>query len=204
VPYCFGQLSALVVTHVTRRGTDESGNRKLFLVFRHIYSYHRIFVVEQIFGQGFSQFCLTYPGTAQKDKGAYGAFGILQAGSASAYSIGYGVDCFVLTYYPAMQFFLETQQFHTFALHHFIHRNACPARNHFGYILGIDFFFDKLSILLQSFECVAFLFDGGLGLLYGAIAYFGHFAVIAFALGLFGFKTQTLDFCFKFLNAVYM
>ena len=92
-----------------------------------------------------------------------------------------------------MQLVLKSQQLHALALHHLAYRNARPARNHIGNILGSHHLLYHgiaalclVQLLLGSRYAVA-------NLLKLAVAYFGHYAVVAFALGLLGFALQFLD-----------
>ena len=46
-----GELTAFVITDVSRRGTDEASGRELFLIFAHVDARHHVLVVEEAFGQ---------------------------------------------------------------------------------------------------------------------------------------------------------
>jgi len=64
VPDGFGKLTTFIVTHVARRRADQPRYRELFLVFGHIDTGQSVFVVKQVFGQGFGQLRFTYTGRA--------------------------------------------------------------------------------------------------------------------------------------------
>src|SRR5690606_24251188 len=44
---CFGELSTFIVTDVSWRRSDKSGNAMFFHIFRHIDADHRFFIIEQ-------------------------------------------------------------------------------------------------------------------------------------------------------------
>ena len=56
----FGQLSALVVSYISRRGTYETRYGEFLLIFAHVYSCHQRLVVEQVCSEGFCKFGLSY------------------------------------------------------------------------------------------------------------------------------------------------
>ncbi len=66
--YGFSQLSALIVTHISRRGTDESSGTELLLVLGHIDTRHHVLVVEQIVRQGFRQLRFTDTRRTEEDE----------------------------------------------------------------------------------------------------------------------------------------
>ena len=78
-PYGFGQLSAFVVAYISRRCSDESADGVFLLIFAHVDSGHHVFIVKQIFGEGFCQFCLADTGGAEEDERTDGATWIVEA-----------------------------------------------------------------------------------------------------------------------------
>ena len=69
-----GELAALFVAHVPRRGADEPGNRKLFHILAHVDAHQIFLTVKQGLGQRLGQFGLANPGGAQEQEGADGFF----------------------------------------------------------------------------------------------------------------------------------
>ena len=59
---------AFIVANITRRRTNQSGNRMSFLIFAHINSGHIIFVIEEIFCQSFCQFGFTNSRCSEEKK----------------------------------------------------------------------------------------------------------------------------------------
>ena len=72
-----GELSALVITHISRRCTDEARNGELLLILAHVYACHHLLVVEEVFRQGTCQFRFAHTCGAQEDERPDGALGIL-------------------------------------------------------------------------------------------------------------------------------
>ena len=58
-PYFFCQLTRLIVSHVSRRRTDNTGDGKFFHEFRHIQANQALRSLKQIFCQAFDQFCFS-------------------------------------------------------------------------------------------------------------------------------------------------
>ena len=174
----------------------------LLLIFAHVDAGHHVLVVEQILRQGFGKFCLAHTGGSQEDERAYRAFRVVKPGTRAAHGIGDCGDCFLLSDHAAVQFFFEVQKLLLFALHHFVHRNTGPARNHVGYIFGIDLFLDKGLLALHGLEL--FLDCGVLLFLVvdKRVSDFGHACIVAFAFGALGFEPQLFDIDFILLYAV--
>ena len=70
-----------------------------------------LLVVEKVFGKGLGKFCLAHAGGAEEYERTDGAFGVVEAGAASANGVGYGADSLLLAYYAGVKFFFEVQQF---------------------------------------------------------------------------------------------
>ena len=66
--YGLGELSALIVTDVSRRRTDESGHRELLLILAHVDARHQALIVEEIVGQGTRQLRLAHACGAKEDE----------------------------------------------------------------------------------------------------------------------------------------
>ena len=77
--YSLSELSTLIVTYVSRRGTNQTGDAILLLILTHIDTRHHRLIIEQIVGQGLGQFGLTDTCGAQEDERGDGSLGILQA-----------------------------------------------------------------------------------------------------------------------------
>ena len=114
--YGLGELSAFVVTDVSRRGTDEARGRELFLIFAHVDARHHVLVVEEAFGQRLRQFGLTDTRRSEENERTDGTFRVLQPGPAAAHSVRYGFDGLVLTDDTGVELVFEMQEFLAFAL----------------------------------------------------------------------------------------
>ena len=137
--HCLCQLSTLIVAHIARRCTNQTGDTVFLLIFRHIDTCHHRLVVEQVVCQGLGEFGLTDTRRTQEDERGNRALRILQACTTSAHGVRDGCDRLVLTNYTFVQFCFEVQQFLTFALHHLRDRDASPARYHLCDIIGCHF-----------------------------------------------------------------
>ncbi|OPZ74965.1 MAG: hypothetical protein BWY80_00352 [Firmicutes bacterium ADurb.Bin456] len=141
-PYRLGELPALVVAHVARRGPHQAGHRKLLHVLGHVQTDHGVLATKEHVGQGSGQLGLAHPGWSQKDEGADGAPGILQAGPGPPDCPGHGLDSFILAHDPLVQGFLQPQQSFRFFFRQFFYGDAGPAGGDVG-----DGFLVHLQIL---------------------------------------------------------
>ena len=90
LPHGLGQLAALVVPYVARRGPHEPTYGVPFLVLTHVDAGDGALVVEEHLRQGLGQLGLTHPGRAQEDEAADGPVLVLQPRPTATYGIGDG------------------------------------------------------------------------------------------------------------------
>ena len=64
-----GQLTALIVTNIAGRRTNQTGHRVLLHVLGHIQTNHGVFIPKDCLSQRFAQLCFTNTGWTQEDKG---------------------------------------------------------------------------------------------------------------------------------------
>ena len=126
-PDSLGQLSTLVVAHVSRRCTYQSADGVLFLILRHVYTSHHLLIVEQIFCQGLGQFGLSNARRTHEDERGNGSLGVLQSCTAAAHGIADSADCLVLSDDASVQLIFQAKQLLAFALHHARDGDARPA-----------------------------------------------------------------------------
>ena len=200
--HCLGQLSALVVAHISWRCADETAHAELLLILRHVYSRHHLLVVEQILGKSLGEFGLSNACRSHEDERCDGSFRVLQSCTAAAHGIADGGDCLVLSDDTAVQFLLQMQQFLALALQHTRHGDACPAAHHFGNVVGGYLFahhaaaFTLCQLLCQRVDVV-------LKSLQPAVPYLSHPCVVALALGTLSLKLQLLHLLLVLLNLVH-
>ena len=111
----FGESASFFVADVAGRGADHAGDAVWFHEFAHVESYHRVFVVEEEFGECFAEFGFADAGGAQEDEGADGSLGVAQACAAAADGVADGGDGFVLAYESLFDFVFHVEQFFSFA-----------------------------------------------------------------------------------------
>ena len=85
-------MTAFLVADIARRGADQPRHGMFFHELRHIEADHRLFVVEQKFGERAAKFGFTDAGWTEKNKRADRPVLILQAGAGAAHGIGHGVN----------------------------------------------------------------------------------------------------------------
>ena len=77
--YGLGELSALVVSDVSGRRSDQTGDRVLLHVLRHVDTHHVVLVIEEVFCQCLRKLCLADAGRSHEEEGADGLGRILDA-----------------------------------------------------------------------------------------------------------------------------
>ena len=197
--YRFGQLTAFVVTYVSRRSTDESRRAELLLILAHIDSRHHVLVVEQVVRKRFCQFGLSDTCRTEEDKTADRSFGVLQTCTAPTNRIADSLDRLILTDDPLVQLFFEMQQLVALRLHHLRYRNIRPAGYYFGDIVFIDFLLNQ-CLVTDSVQGLLRILDIRLGCRDLAVSYLRNLAVVTFALGYFRLPFQALNTCFLVLD----
>ena len=121
-----GELAALLVADVARRGADQARHRVLFHVFGHVHPHQRVFAVEQRFGQRPAQLRFADAGGAEEQEAAVRALRIREAGAGAAHRLGHRRHRLVLADHAGVQVFLQAQQFLAFAAEQLGHRHARP------------------------------------------------------------------------------
>src|SRR5208283_384989 len=139
-PHRLGELAALLETDITRRSPDETGYSMAFLILRHVYSDHGLFIIEKKFGESPGELRLSDACGPHEDKAADRPVRILDAGPCPAHRIRNNRDGFILADDPHSEPLLHMQKLLHLALKHPAHRNAGPLGHNHGHVLLIDFF----------------------------------------------------------------
>mmetsp|Transcript_24617 Transcript_24617/g.41127 ORF Transcript_24617/g.41127 Transcript_24617/m.41127 type:complete len:578 (+) Transcript_24617:1095-2828(+) len=107
-----GQLTALVVAHVTGRGADELGDSVPLHELRHIQAHHRVLGAEIVGRERLAQLGLADAGRAGEDEGSDGPVGVLQANARATDRTGDRDDCLLLSDDARVEGLLHLQQLH--------------------------------------------------------------------------------------------
>jgi len=172
------------------------------LILAHIDTGHQLLIVKQIFGQSLGQLCLSHSRSTKKNERPDGTARILQACTATAYGIADGTDGLVLSDDTQVELFFQVKQFLTLALQHLAHGDSRPTAHHVSNVIGRHLFLDERITTLHLLQLLLNRRNLTLQGLQASIAYFGHLAIIALALGTFGLKLQLLNLLFVRLNFV--
>ena len=120
------QLAALVVAHVARRRSNESGSGVLLHVLGHVDAHHGIFIVEEEVRQGACQLGLSDARGSQKHEGADGPFGVLETGPRTANGFRHNLDGPLLPDDAPVQALLHVEQAGGLSLQEARYRHAGP------------------------------------------------------------------------------
>ncbi len=161
----FGQLTAFLVTDVSRRRAEETTHCVLFAIFGHVDAYERVLVVEHEPGEGFGEFRLADARRTDEDERADRTRRILQTGSCAADRIRDGVNRLLLPDDAFVQARLHVQEFLGFGLEHLCDRDARPLMHdrgnvvHIHHLIQLMFGFPFIALLVKFlFESHAFRF----------------------------------------------
>ena len=147
-----GELTALVVAHVSRGRTDEALHAELFHVLRHVDAHERALVVEQTLGERLGQLGLAHAGGSQKEEAADGLVGIGESGAAAAHGGGHGGHGLVLADHALVQLVLESLELVELALHHLGHGHARPRAHDLGDLVGGHLLVERVLALFLLVE----------------------------------------------------
>ena len=142
-PDRLGQLAALVVADVSRRGADQPRDRVLLHVLRHVETDHVRLVVEQACGQRTRQFGLADARRPQEDERTDRALRILEARARPDHGVGDRLHRLVLSDQPPVEHIAELEQLFAFPLQQLGDRNPGPARDDRGDVVLVHLFLEQ-------------------------------------------------------------
>ena len=132
-----GQLAALVIAHVSGRGTDETLHAELFHVLGHVDAHHVLLAVEQVFCKRFGELGLAHAGRAQEHERADGTIGVGKPRAVAADGAGHDIDGLVLADDTLVQLGLEVDELFHLAAHHLADGDSRPRGHDLGdFLLG--------------------------------------------------------------------
>ena len=152
------QLTALLVTNVSGRCSDQTADAELLHIFTHINSNDVVLIVKQCLCQCLCQFGLTNTGRTEEQERAKRTVGILNTGTGAEDCLADFCHCFVLTDDTAMKHVLHMEQLLPLALHQFGNRNASPAADDSCDFLFRYFITQQRVLLFLLLFCNGFLF----------------------------------------------
>ena len=147
-PHFFGQLPALFIAHVTRRGAEQPGTRKFLLVFRHVNSNQGILGIEQELRQSPGQFGLADTRRSQENEGPDRLARLLEAGPRAANGATNRGNGFFLTHDTLVEKILHVQQLFRLFFFEFEERNTRDFGDHKTDFFGPDHRLLLLLVLL--------------------------------------------------------
>jgi hypothetical protein len=95
--HLLGELATLLESDESGRGTEQSRDRVLLAVLRHIEGDQRVLVVEEELGERLGQLGLTDTGRASEDERTGWTLRVLQTGTRAADGLGENRDGLLLT-----------------------------------------------------------------------------------------------------------
>ncbi len=147
-PHGFGQIAAFFVADVAGRCADQARDRVLLHELGHVDADHRLFRVEQEFGERLAQLGLADAGRAEEQERAVRSIRIGEAGTRAADRIGYGAHCFGLADDALRECVLHVEELLALAFEHLRHGDAGPLGDDFRDFLFGDLVAQELGRLL--------------------------------------------------------
>ena len=153
-PDALRKLAAFLVSHIARRGADQTGDVVLLHVLRHVQHVKRLGFAEHELGQALGQIRLAHAGRTDENERPHRSIGILEPAATSADSPGDGADGFVLADHLLVQFVFEGEESIGLVPPHAAKRDARHRAddlgNHFLVHDSVDFLVAVPPLLLQD------------------------------------------------------
>ena len=168
--YFFAELSALIISHIAWRRTDQLGNTVFLHIFRHIHTNHSLFTAKHSLSQRLGKFCFPNACRSKKQERTDWTVRILQSHTATFYSLRNSMHCFLLTNHTFVKFLFQLSKTSGLSFRQSLYRNFGPV----GYNGSYSFFvhFSGFSLILLFFFYLKLLKSGFCFLLF-LLAFFG-------------------------------
>ena len=145
-----GELAALVVTHVSRRGTDQALDAELLHVLGHVDAHHGLLGVEQVLGECLGELGLAHARGAQEHEAAHRAVRVGKPRAVAANGARHRMHGLVLADDALMQLVFQVGELLHLALHHLLDRDARPCGHHLGDLVFGDLLLQNRAVLLLA------------------------------------------------------
>ncbi len=193
----FRERAAFLIADIARRRADQTRDRVLFHIFRHVETADRLIVVEKEIGQRLGQLRLADARRPEEEEGTDRPIRILQSGARATHGPRNGGNRFRLTDNALTERRFHLQELLALTLEHLVDRNAGPARDD---LRDMGF---RHSLVDQSTGCARALFHFR-ELLFklgnDAIGKFRRPLKLARALRLHEFVARTVEFFLELLR----
>ena len=108
--YRLGQLTALIVTHVSGRGTNELGDLVALYELRHVEGDERVLATKEELGERLGELGLADTGGSEEDERASGTTGVLEGRAAAPDGLGHLGHGLLLAHDALVQSVLAAQE----------------------------------------------------------------------------------------------
>ena len=143
----FGELSALLVTHVARRGTYKPRDIETLSKFAHVDADERIFAAKHVLGEFLGEPGFTYTRRPKEHKHTNRVVGVFQTHAVALDRLNHLVDGFVLANNSRFELGGHVAEPDALGLGHALHRHSGHHRHHFGHFgLGDGFAMFRIAL----------------------------------------------------------
>ena len=130
--HSLGELAALVIADVSRRGTNETRDGEFLHVLGHVDAHEVVFIIEQAVGEGLCKLRLADARGAEEEEAADRAVRVCNAGARALDGLGHEAHGLVLTDDALVNDLVEAQQLFALALHQAADGDARPLAHDVG------------------------------------------------------------------------
>ena len=124
---CLRQLTALIVSDISWRRSDQTGNGIFLHVFAHIDTDHVVLVIKQTGSKCLRKLSLADAGRSEEQEGTDRFCRVLDPGFGTDDRIRNLLDSLILTDNPFMEFFIEMKRLVSLTLIEFCNRDTGPS-----------------------------------------------------------------------------
>ncbi len=152
--YTLGELSALLISHVSRRRSHKAAHREFFHIFTHVDSYKSVGRVKQIFRELLCQMGFSDTGRPQEHESAYRLVGVLKSHPVTLNRFHNLLNGIILPDYSRFELRSHFTQPHALGLSYTLHRHTGHHGNNLSHLILVD----GLGIFIQRSFPLAFRF----------------------------------------------
>ena len=122
--HLFCELSAFLISHVSRRRTHEARGVETLGVFAHVYTYQGILRTEHLLGKFLCKICLAHTCRTEEHERADRVVGLFQSNAVALYCLHHLLYGLVLCHNACLQLICHAAQPSAFALCHTLHGHS--------------------------------------------------------------------------------
>ena len=198
---CFCQLSAFIVSNISRRSSDQSGHGIFLHVLTHINTHHIVLIIKQTLGKCFGKLCLTYTCRSKEQEGTDWFGRILNTCFRTDDRFCNKLNTLILSNDTFVQFICKVKCLISLTLVQFGYWDSCPSGDNPCDLIICYRLMNKGKVF--CFYLLFFLFQLFLQLWKSSILKLSCLIQVILSLGFLDFLVHLLDLLTDLLNVFY-